>query len=221
MRPHRTESGVFNTGRRKCRGLLLVGARADRGPLRSPCVRPSPPRPGARQGRSCAQGGSQTRGTRDNVPWRVSSRCFSEPCGDVGISDHALDELGERLVHDPLEVVDGREDPAAAVLGPDTVRDLLLRRDRAVGRIEPNDALMWAEFVKRASVEKFLSSPPNAYPVTEESPARNSRSATACAGTPRARNPAASASTSVGMTGFSAKTVERRLPYPPYTPPTR
>ena len=31
----------------------------------------------------------------------------------------------------------------------------------------------WAEFVKRASVEKFLRSPPSAYPVTEESPARN------------------------------------------------
>jgi len=54
-------------------------------------------------------------------------RCFSEPCGDVGISDHALDELGEHLVHDPLEVVDGREDPAA-VLGLDTAgKDYFVR----------------------------------------------------------------------------------------------
>ena len=68
MRPHRTESGVFNTGRRKCRGLLLVGARADRAPLRSPCVRPSPLRPEARQGRSCAQGALSDQGDSRQRP---------------------------------------------------------------------------------------------------------------------------------------------------------
>ena len=68
MRPHRTESGVFNTGRRKCRGLLLVepeqiGLRC--GPHACDLLPPGR-RPG--RGDLAPKVRSQTRGTRDNVP---------------------------------------------------------------------------------------------------------------------------------------------------------